>query len=573
MLFSSCLVAVCSMTLSLPSETGVTVDGQKLTLATPAVVVQFDGAHLVSIRSQDGTEFLHDAQRPANPVELWYFNDESVGKDKHEKVTTTRLSPLAARIVVDGENARRSLLLSIDPVTHDVLVTPDGIAFRRGVRSVGWKLAFHGETELFLPVVNGMHVRRGRPQPSSGRFSWPFEWNAQLVIATRAGASMMIHSEDESPQYKALRLTRASDHEEIAIETESPGPWWDSRTAGGVTWRINAYRGGWKTPATRFREWLRRSARLDDLARRRPAWIRQISLALCWAGPNEAMLDALAAVHPPEQTLIHLADWRTEKYDVMYPDYTPREDVLRYLAKARKMGFHVMPHFNYFSVYYKHPLFPRVADFQIRSADKNEPLGWHWPPETHDYTRMGYIHPGLGFWRDTLTDAVVKVLDQTGIDCAFLDQTFCTWNCDNAFVQGQTTGDGVQLLLEQLNRVHPQLVLGGEGLTQVTFARQGFAQAHIWNGWGQLQPWHPEIYIPLNAFLWGDHCRMVGYYHLTPGDPQFELGQRVYENMGAVPTLITGNPEHLKKPDALTQRLLDRAKNWGRIVTTMTAPE
>jgi hypothetical protein len=166
----SCFIVLCSTSLSLAGERGVTVSGQQVTLTTPTVTVQFDGANLTSIRSTDGTEFLHGTQRPTHPVELWYYNDESLGQDKHEKITTTRLSPLAARIVVEGENARRSLLVSIDPATNDILVTPDGLSFRRGVRSVGWKLAFHGETELFLPLINGMRVRTGWPQPSKRAF-------------------------------------------------------------------------------------------------------------------------------------------------------------------------------------------------------------------------------------------------------------------------------------------------------------------------------------------------------------------------------------------------------------------
>ncbi len=551
----------------------VQVDGNRVSLRGPNVQVVFEGGAVTSIRGiAGGTEFLGGAPAP-QALELFYFNDEAVGQDKHQTVAVTRLSPLAARVVIEGDNTRRALLLCVDPDSGDVLVSPDGLSFRRGVRSVGWKLAFHTEAELFLPVVNGLRVKTAQVRPSDGRFGYPFEWNAPLVIATRGGESMMIHTEDESDQFKALRLKRLKDHTELGIENESPGPWWDNRTAGGVTWRINAYRGGWKTPATRYRDWMRRTLRLEELARHRPAWVKDISLAFSWADPNEAMLDAIAAVHPPGQTLIHLANWRTEKYDVMYPDFTPREDVLKYLARARKLGFHVMPHFNYFAVYYKHPFFGRVADFQIRSADKNEPMGWHWPPDTNDYTRMGYIHPGLGLWRDTLTDAVMKVADQGSLDSVFLDQTLCTWNTENGLVQGRTTSGGMQLLLEQLNRVAPELVLAGEGLTQVSFQRQCFAQAHIYDGWKGLEAWHPEVYVPLNAFLWGDHCRLFGYYQLTPGSPHFELGIRTYENMGAIPSLITNNPEHLKKPDALTRRVLDRARSWRRIATTMTQPE
>lgn len=550
----------------------VDIDDQKLTVTTDTVRVAFDGAALVSIRPRpEGPDFLRPATE-GQPLDLFYVNGQAFGVDKHQKTTVRSLGANAALIAVEGDDTRRSLLVAVDPDTHDVLVTPDGLSRRRGVRSVGLRVALHGESEAILPVINGLRVRQGLSQPANGRWGWPFEWNAQLVIARRAGHALMIHSEDTTAQYKALQLRRTGDHSELVLETESPGPLWDNRTAGGVTWRINAYRGDWKVPAARYRKWMQTTYRLEEKRRHRPDWVKNVTLAFCWAAPNEAMLDAIAAVHPPEQTILHLSDWRTDKYDVNYPEYTPREETLRYFEKARKMGFHVMPHFNYFAVWLKHPVMAELGDYQIRSPERNEPQGWNWPPESHDYTRMAFIHPGLGLWRNMLIEAVASAGSTCGTDFAFLDQTLCTWNTDNGHVQGRTTITGMQRILEQLHAVRPELVLAGEGLHEMSFQRQCFAQAHIYNGWGALSPWHPEVYVPICAFLWGDHCPLIGYYHLTPGTGKdFELGVQTYENMGALPTLITNNPQHLREPEPLTRRILERAKDWRRIATTMAA--
>lgn len=550
------------------------IEDVKVTATTPTVQVVFDGPSLVSVRRlPDGPEFV---QRPTEgqPLDVFYLHGDTFGVDKHQKTSVRRLSETAVLITVEGEDARRSLLVAVDLDSGDVLVTPDGLTHRRGVRSVGLRVALHAEDEAILPVINGLRVRQGQQRPSNGRFAWPFEWNAQLLVAQRDGHAMMIHSEDTTAQYKALQLHRLKDHTELVLETESPGPLWDNRTAGGVTWRINAYRGDWKVPAARYRSWMQLTYQLSEKRRHRPQWVDGVTLAFSWAAPAPAMLDAMAAVHPPEQTIIHLSDWRTDKYDVNYPEYTPREDVIKYIEKARQMGFHVAPHFNYFAVWYQHPSFGEMADFQLRSPDRNEPQGWHWPPETHDYTRMGYIHPGLGLWRSTLIEAVMGACSKCAVDFAFLDQTLCTWNTNNAHAQGRNTIEGMQLLLEQFNNLAPGLVVAGEGLNEMSFQRQAFAQAHIYDGWRGLEPWHPEVYVPICAFLWADHCRLIGYYHLGPGNPKaFELGVQVYENMGALPTLITNNPKDLQEPTALTKRVLDRAKRWQQVAATMASPD
>lgn len=538
----------------------IEIDGQKLTARSQTVEVRFDGASITSVKpvGQD-LEFIH--AKPADPgSDLLYLNGTTLGTDKHQAVDIKKLSDVAARITMTGADSQRSLTVTLDPDTGDVRVTPDGISNRRGLRAVRWQVPIHAKATAILPVVNGMQFRSDQPHPPSRRHPWPFKWEAQLTIAQRDGWCMMIHCEDQAYQFKALQVTRDGDRTILGFESEPPGPLWPNRTAGGIEWRLNVYHGDWKVPADRYRRWMRRAYDLEAKRRHRPEWVDDISLAACWAGSNVSMLDALAEVHPPNETLIHLSNWRTEKYDVNYPDYTPSEKALEYMAKAREMGFHVMPHFNFFAVYYQHPAYQEVRDFQIRSPDLNEPQGWHWPPQTHDYTRMGYIHPGLGIWRNTLMDAVLDACRQTRTDVAFIDQTLCTWNTDNALVQGMNTIEGMRKMQEQFAAIRPGLVLVGEGLNEISFQRECFAQAHIFDGWGKLERKHVDIAHPINAFLWGDHTKLIGYYHLRPHEEGYELGIEIYERMNALPTIITNNVKDLKEMTPATKRIFDRAK-------------
>ncbi len=557
----SLLIGACVSSLS-AAEPGVFVDGQKLTVRTRTVEAVWDGPAIIKLAGADGGVQFVTAGPVAAGVDLFYLNGNTLGQDKHQSVSVRQLSPLAARIVVEGDDSRRSLLVAIDPDTNDIRVTPDGLSNRRGVRSVGWRVPFVPEATVILPVVNGLQLRPDKPWPGNGRFGWPFQWCAQLAVAERDGVSLMIHCEDTQMRFKAVRVTRDGPKTELCFESEPAGPLWDNRTAGAIEWRINVYKGDWKAPATRYRDWLGKTYNLAEKRKHRPAWVDKISLAVCWADAgSEAFLDALAAVHPPDETLIHLSgNWRTDKYDVNYPDYTPNDKGLSYMAKARKMGFHVMPHFNYFAMWMKHPFFQQVRDFQIRSVDQNNPEGWYWPPQTYDYTRMAYIHPGLGLWRDKLIDVLLETCGKMETDTAFIDQTLCTWNTDNGLVQGLSTVGGMWQMQEEFAAIRPGLVLAGEGLNEISFQRQCFAQAHIHDGWGDLEAKHVDGVHPIGSFLWAGHTRLVGYYHLNPDNKDFDLGVQVYERMGVMPSIVSGNPKHLQEMSAGTKKIFERAK-------------
>ena len=424
-----------------------------------------------------------------------------------------------------------------------------------------WNVAFAREDALVLPSINGLLVEAGREFPRSNRFPWPYLWNAQLAIAMRDGVSLMIHAQDTAAKFKALNLARKDGLTTLGFDSEQTGPVWDNQAAGGLEWRINVYDGDWRTPATRYREWMARAYSLAEKRAARPAWVNDIDFSVGWANADTRLLPALARIHPPSKTLIHLATWRTSKYDVDYPDYFATPAAKAFMEEAGRLGFHVMPHFNYFACFLKHPVYQHVRDWQIRSVGRNEPEGWYWPPETFDYTRMGYIHPGLGLWRRTLIDAVLEACRALKAPIAFLDQTLCTWNTDNGLVENMTTVEGLRKLQEEFAAIEPGLVLAGEGLNEISIQRQAFAQAHILEGRPDLRPEHIAAAHPLGAFLWSGHTRLLGYYHLNPKDKDVDIGIEVYRRMGAIPTLITNDVDRITADEPVVRKLIEQVRS------------
>ena len=448
------------------------------------------------------------------------------------------------------------MLITLDQATGDLCVTPSSKTSRREVASVRWNVSFNPDAEVILPCVNGILVKSAADFPRNDRFPWPYRWNAQLVIAQKGNQSCMIRSEDTAYKFKALNLARKDNKTTLGFESEVVGPLWQNSTAGGVEWRVNVYNGDWKVPSSHYKNWMARVYNLEQKRANRPDWVDKIDFSVGWAGTVPEVLDALAKAHPPEKTLIHLSNWRTDRYDINYPNYVPSQEAVAYMKKANEMGFKVMPHFNFFSVYYKHPFYQEVRDYQIRGVYRNDPQGWHWPPDTHEYTRMAYIHPGFGIWRRKLIEAVSDACSQLKAPIAFIDQTLCTWNTDNGLVENMTTVEGMWRLQEEFSAIYPNLAIAGEGLNEISFQRESFAQGHIHDGWGELKQYHVDAAHPICSFLWGDHCRLVGYYHLTPEKPDVELGIEVYKRMGAIPTVITNNPAHIYPPTAAMRRLI-----------------
>ena len=540
-----------------PRTPSLKVEENRLTVTARAFSAVFEGPRLVSLKSRDGdVEFLR-RDDTAYPLELVYANTDRLREDKGQRVEARQLSPRAARILILGNDSDRELLVRLDEDSGDLCVTPSGRGARRGVLAARWNLPFAREAALVLPCINGMLIESDRAFPGNDRFAWPFRWNAQLAIAQRDGAALMVHSQDTACKFKALNLARKEGLTTLGFDSEQLGPVWENRGAGGIEWRINVCAGDWRAPARRYRDWMRRAYSLEAKRRARPGWVQQVDFALQWAAPDARLLEALAKLHPPERTLIHLSDWRTSKYDVDYPDYVPSEAARQFMAKANAAGFRVMPHFNYFACYNQHPRFAEFRDWQVRSVARNEPEGWYWPADTHAYTRMGYIHPGLGSWRRTLIDAVLHATTELKAPVAFLDQTLCTWNTDNGLVENVTTVEGLRQMQEEFAGISPELVLAGEGANEISVQRQAFAQAHIHDGWGDLRPDHIAAAHPLCSYLWDGQTRLVGYYHVSPKGKDAEIGVEVYRKMGAVPTLICNDPNLLTAEDPIVKRVLD----------------
>jgi hypothetical protein len=385
-----------------------------------------------------------------------------------------------------------------------------------------------------------------------------------------------IHCRDDRYRYKALKAGSKADAAMLGFDTEAYGPLDNNMAAGGLCWRVNVFRGDWRVPAGEYRDWLWQAYGLETGQRSRRPWIHDVSLALCWCPGDPAILDALARNIEPRRVVIHFSDWRTDPYDVDYPSFVASPAARVFLEKGRKMGFHIMPHCNAIDMDPNHPVYSAVRDFQYRDLERKRLMGWSWyqrraigVPESNtsrlghrDKKVMAKIHPGLAMWRSILAENIRQAARDLALESVFIDVTLNTFNLHNSLVENMTSTEGMKRLIDEIGSLENGLVVGGEGLNEITAQGQSFAQAHLFRSWQQNTDGVERTGgCALNEFLFGRLCRTIGYSGLGGRTPAEELRMRLHDEHGAIPTLTIRSAEELLNPRPALRRVLARVRS------------
>jgi len=343
-----------------------------------------------------------------------------------------------------------------------------------------------------------------------------------------------------------------------------------------LCWRINVFEGDWKMPAKQYRDWLWQAYHLNQEEARRPAWIFDVAFAISWCPTEIAILEALAQKLPPERVLLHIPDWRTDAYDENYPNYTVSEKARKFIQKGQQMGFRMMPHCNAVDMDPSNPAYAFLRDFQYRELESKKILGWSWyegkimgVPESNatrlrhrDKKVMVKVHPGLSMWRSLLGRSILNAAQDLNLDCVFTDVTLTTWNLHNCFVEASTASEGMRRLIDYISRLGKGLVVGGEGLNEITMQGLSFAQAHLFRSWhDSIDGLERTGGCPFNEFLFGKLCRTFGYSGLKGQTENQILRMKIHEEHGAIPTVTIKSADEITNPNPAVKRLIEIAKD------------
>ncbi len=238
------------------------------------------------------------------------------------------------------------------------------------------------------------------------------------------------------------------------------------------------------------------------------------------------------------------------------------------------MGFHVMPHFNSIDMDPSNPVYAQVRDFSYRDIETKQLQGWSWykervigVPESNmnrlnnrDKKVMVKIHPGLSMWRSILGERILKASQELYLETIFIDVTLCIWNIHNCIVESMAPPEGMNHLIRYVAGLGKGLIVGGEGLNEITAQGQSFGQVHLFkSSQDSIAGLERTGGCNLNEFIFGKLCRSFGYSGLGGADKNEELRMKIHLEHGAIPTLTINSEEEIINPNPAVKRILEIA--------------
>jgi len=444
----------------------------------------------------------------------------------------------------DGE---QGVSVRVSTATHGGDPTLGGVATRERGGVAGISIAVGPVPESVTPIIpaNGgvrLHSRSASDQTFAyGAWGWHFP--GLLLQGPRSGVA--IWTEDPRWRFVSVRVRRTSGRWMLALHTEADAPWASASRCESVAWRFRAYTGGWTAGASILRAAV--SRRSGDRGGA-PAWTRDIACVVRVIGRGEAknQLASLARAVTPRRTLLYISDWRSHRYDVMYPDYTPAADAVLFIREAHRLGFRVMAHANLLGM---SPLHPRASEFQPLVEVNPHGLGLEgWWLDRDTPGRIWCLNPAYRVVRRLLVDEMTASWRAARFDALHLVFPGIS-NSDHGRIDGANAIMGARDLVAELARAMPGVALGSEGhadfLLPAVLAMTG--DAHL----NDLQ--RDDEYHPIRAAVFDGMVHTYG--HLGTPDQRTDLAPflryaSVLDRLAALPpiTMDRSMPFDPKEP-------------------------
>lgn len=559
----------------------IEVKDGKIYADTMTLSAIFENGFLISLRNKkSGEEFIREFSREIHsPLQLVYTRNEIMEfSDKNfTNLRVNQVSDKRVEIIFSCWHGDGVVSIFTDDETGDLIVEPSAYSSRPGVLACRWSVpGIKPEMELVAPLFQGIKIKLNDELIHNSRWAWPSYWEAGLAILHSGTGGFYVHSQDHKYRYKALKTGSENDPYVLGFDSEAYGPVDNNLAAGNLAWRINVYEGDWHVPAARYRDWLWEAFSLKKEEEKRKAWINDVRFAVSWCPGETEILDALSKKISPSKVLLHYPEWRTDIYDQNYPEYKASEKGRNFIKRCKEYGFRVMPHFNANDMDPSNPVYNLIRDFQYRDIETKKILGWSWidgrsigVPESNDsriHNRknnvMVKVHPGLSMWRSILGEQIKKACDDLGLDFVFIDVTLVMHNLYNSLVESTTSAEGMKLLIDHIGRLGNGLVVGGEGLNEISMQGLSFAQAHLFRSWhSSVEGLERTGGCDLNQFLFGRLCKIIGYSFLSGKNKDEETRMQVHLEHGGIPTVTITSADEINNPNPAVKRMLDIANS------------
>ena len=457
------------------------------------------------------------------------------------EVASKRLAPLSVEIAYHSDRRLDKTVrfrIGIDAATGDLVIQQHGIS--KHIVSIMWGCGYlnNQQLDVILPA-NGGEIIDAATQISDRVFDYPDRWEAQLAILQGDDGGFFVRSTDTTYRFKELHYnTRNGGHFSISFETDNFAPFRNKNEITSATWRLNTYRGDWQVPAEIYRNWMEAAFQ----PKQPPAWVKDLELVIYAPyNPLDPSILPLFAEHiNPSTTLLYIIGW----YDTsqgLEPDYIPDPEFGDFLKAAHSYGFRVMPRITFHGCSPHSPLYPVFEKYQFQDPISGRKLGYNLNDPTYDFP-TAYINPAAKEFRKYMVEQMKTLYETYPIDALHLDINTSVVNDANGLIDGLTAAEGNVLLHQEFAEAMPGIVLGGEGVHEVTFSNTNLAQ--------QPRKSFNEQPHPISSFLFSPWTIPYGF-HVPNPDSEPELYrpfQEAYVVWDVLPTIRIRAPWMLRNP-------------------------
>ncbi len=471
------------------------------------------------------------------------YNEGEYGKyilidDHWEVVSKRRLAPLSVEVAYYSDyrvDKTVRIRIGIDADTGDLVIQQHGTSER--VVSVMWGCGYLNSQQLDVIVPgHGGQIIDAATEFNNRGFEYPEKWQAQLAILQGGDGGFFVRSTDTSFRFKSVGYRPTAEHFGMRFQTDNPAPFGEKKEITSVEWRLNAYRGDWQVPAEIYRNWMENAFQPTQP----PAWVKELELVIYapYAPLDPSILPRLAEHVNPSTTLLYIIGW-ADPTKGLEPDYIPDPEFGDYLEVAHAYGFRVMPRITFHGCSPYSPLYPEFEKYQFRHPIRGHKLGYGLDDPTYDYP-TAYINPAAEEFRKYLVAQMKTLYETYPIDALHLDINTSVVN--NPPLDGLTPAQGNILLHQELAAAMPGIVLGGEGLHEVTFRNVNLAQQGIYNS---------KQAHPISSFLFSTWTILYGFHVPNPdGEPElYRPFREAYVVWGVLPTIRIRAPWILRDPN------------------------
>ncbi|MGD9497286.1 MAG: hypothetical protein AB7Y46_13385 [Armatimonadota bacterium] len=393
----------------------------------------------------------------------------------------------------------------VEPDTGSLAWRAWGSSDTGGVYGVQVPIAnLHPDHLLYLDSFSGLRYDAQMPPALVTLGGAPFLEAPVIAMEGREDTlGLWVEDEQFHPYFCYLNWSGTSFG--VALEHLNLMPFEELTDVASVTWRLDAFPGGWVDAMTPYKRWYA-SVFADEMrVRDAVAWADRIRVVLDVFSKDIATYDQLAATFDPETVLLHEWNARAPEFDQEHPDMTPRAGYVERVAAQEAYGFHTMAYVNTYCVNYRSPVFVRdgIQDFGLPRLIRGI---WRYaqPRVTWDSVQEGqlvYLDPLAPAWRRYHTDMMIEWNRVTGTDANYEDTAGACGDYGNGVIDGIFAARGTVEQFRELLRRNPQVPMAAEyGPDAIAFAVRW--PLRYQQAWG----------VPATRVSWMSRMRPVGAY-------------------------------------------------------------